>query len=355
MNSVTKDDQIQVADQLHRSSTVINALDSTRIREVEADDQYIGKLRDSGTTAIHLCVAAGNADEYAHDFKTTLWYVSSWWRVLSRYPDILFAVRAEDVEQAKAETKIAVFFGLQNVTPLDGNLALLPILKKVGITMIQLTYQLRNIAGDGCGEKSDIGLSKWGFELVEKMNEFGIIIDLSHCGRQTTLDAIEHSKHPVVISHACLKSLSDSVRNHTDEEIKSMAAKGGVIGIAGKSRYLKQNWMEERASIEDYIDHIERVRDLVGIDHVGIGTDIGDERKYNAERLKVLYAKTPEIYDKSIVIDDHFVEKLHPQGLAGPGDLANITKAMVRRGFSEGEIRKVLGENFMRVFRNVLS
>lgn len=355
MSSATTDENIKLADEVHRTALVINALDSTRIREVEADDQYIEKLRSSGTTAIHLCVAAGSADEYLHDFKTTLWYVSSWWRVFSKYPDVIIADSAADVKKAKDENKIAVFFGIQNVTPLDGNLALLPVLKKVGITMFQLTYQRRNIAADGCGERHDTGLSNWGLELVEHLNKLGMIVDLSHCGAQTTLEAIEHSSHPVVISHACARSLSDTVRNHTDEEIRALAAKGGVIGIAGKSKFLKQNWVAERATIDDYVDHIEYVRDLVGIDHVGIGTDIGDERKYSADRLRVLYAKTPEIYDNSVVFDDEFVKRLHPIGLGSPGDLGNITRALVTRGFTESEIRKVLGENFLRIFSEVLT
>ncbi|MGD9676159.1 MAG: dipeptidase, partial [Candidatus Bipolaricaulia bacterium] len=302
------------AEALHKKAIVFNALDSSRIRE--CDDKYIGKLRSSGTTAIHLCVAAGAADEFIHDFKATMWYCSSWWKVFSRYPeDILIAETPADVERAKKANKVAVMYGVQNVTPLDGNLELLPVLRKVGITMMQLTYQRRSLAGDGCAEKVDGGLSKWGRELVQQMNDLGMVVDLGHSGTRTSLDAIACSRKPVVISHACLRSLSDSVRNHTDDEIKAMAAKGGVIGIAGKSKYLKPDWMERRVTIADYVDHIEYIKNLVGIDHVGIGTDIGDERKYNVERLKELYAKTPEIYAKSIPVDDAFVRNLHPEGL----------------------------------------
>ena len=349
INEVTKN-----ANKLHDESIVINALDSSRIRE--ADDEYIGKLRKSGVTAISLCVAAGSADEYAHDFKTTLWYISSWWRVLSQYPDdIMFAEVPEDTEKAKQADKIAVYFGVQNITPLDGNLKLLPVLKKVGVTMMQLTYQMRNKAGNGCGERADEGLSSWGLELVDRLNDIGMIVDLGHSGKQTTLDAIERSKDPVVISHACLKGLADNVRNHTDEEVKALADKGGVIGLAGKSKYLRDNWLKERVTVEDYVDHIEYVRDLVGIDHVGIGTDIGDERKYHLERIKDLYSRTAGIYPEGTKFDENFVAKLHPKGLSSPGDLRNITIAMAKRGFKDEEIKKVIGGNFQRIFNEVIS
>lgn len=345
-------DRDQRAVELHRSSIVFNALDSSRIRE--CDDQYVAKLRGSGTSAVHLCVAAGAADEFTHDLKTTLWYCSSWWRVIGEHADALvFVEDIEDVARAKQEGKTAVMFGVQNVTPLDGNLEMVSVLRKVGITMMQLTYQRRSLAGDGCAETVDGGLSKWGAELVDRLDGHGIVIDLSHSGSKTTMDTIRRSRHPVVLSHSCLRSLSDSVRNHGDDEIRAMADKGGVIGIAGKSKYLRPTWMTKRVTIEDYVDHIEYVRDLVGIEHVGIGTDIGDERKYNVERLKVLYAKTPEIYASSIIVDDSFVANLHPEGLGSPGDLFNITAAMVRRGFSDEDVKKVLGGNFLRVFRTV--
>lgn len=349
---MNESESAQRAERLHNEAIVFNALDSSRIRE--CDSTYIEKLQGSGTTAMHICVAAGTADEFTHDLKTTLWYISSWRRVLAQFSDVIsLAETPVDVMKAKSEGKIAAMFGVQNVTPLDGNLAMLPILRKVGVTMMQLTYQRRSLAGDGCGEALDGGLSKWGAELIDAMNEAGVVVDLGHTGTKTSLDAIRRSKKPVVISHAALKGLSDSVRNHTDEEIKEMADRGGVIGIAGKSKYLKPDWMTRRVTVDDYVDHIEYVKNLVGIDHVGIGTDIGDERKYNVERLKVLYAKTPEIYASSIVVDDKFVENLHPLGLGSPADLRNITHAMVRRGFGDDEIRKVLGGNFMRVFEEV--
>lgn len=340
------------AKKLHDEAIVFNALDSSRIRE--CDTEYVEKLRVSGSTAVHICVAAGNADEFTHDLKTALWYISSWRRVLAEFPDVFsLAETPADVRKAKAEGKVAAMFGVQNVTPLDGNLAMLPILRKVGVTMMQLTYQRRSLAGDGCGETNDGGLSKWGAELVDVMNDVGVLVDLAHTGTKTSLDAIRRSKKPVTISHSALRSLSDSVRNHTDEEVRELADRGGVIGIAGKSKYLKPDWMTRRVTVDDYVDHIEYVKDLVGIDHVGIGTDIGDERKYNVERLKVLYAKTPEIYNSSIVVDDKFIEHLHPQGLGSPEDLRNITQAMVKRGFTDDEIHKVLGGNFMRLFEEV--
>jgi microsomal dipeptidase-like Zn-dependent dipeptidase len=150
-------------------------------------------------------------------------------------------------------------------------------------------------------------------------------------------------------THSAARALVDTPRNKTDEEIKALAAKGGVIGIAAKSGFLKKDGLRTGSTVEDIVTHVEYVRDLVGIEHVCIGTDVGDERKYTVEAMRAFHAKHPEV---AIIGDELRTDIMHPQGV-GPGTLFNITAGLVKRGFSDADIRLVLGENVNRVLRQI--
>lgn len=338
------DAQWERARSLHRDAIVINALDSTRI--AQGDEVYIGKIKRSGVTATNHTVSA------TEGLVDTMQSIVDWWHVYARFPeDIIVGRNFEDIERAKHEDKVAVFLGFQDTSPIEGHLHMLEIYSALGIRFIQLTYQRRNLVGDGCGERTNAGLSTFGLQVVRELNRLGIVIDLSHVGIRTTLDAIEHSEDPVTVTHSGVRALVDTPRNKTDEEIKALAARGGVIGIPPKSGFLKAKGLSEGTTIEDYVAHIDYVADLVGVDHVGIGTDVGDERKYTKERMMAFNSKYPEV----AIIDENLrTDLMHTEGLQSPGTLYNITAGLVARGYSDDDIKKVLGGNFMRVFRHVM-
>lgn len=324
---------------LHEASIVINGLDSTRI--AQGDDAYIAKLRSSSITATNHTVASSSAAVEAMES------IVAWWNVYRRYPDEVIVGRSlDDVYRAHEDGKTAVFFGFQDSYPVGDRIRLIDAFAELGVRFMQLTYQDRNFVGDGCGERGNAGLSKYGVSFVKALNRAGIVIDLSHVGVQTTLDAIETSTVPVTITHSGARALCDTVRNKTDEEIKALADRGGVIGIAAKSGFLKPDGLATGSTVDDYVDHVDHVVDLVGIDHVGIGTDVGDERKYTKERMTAFHKRHPEI----AIIDENLrTDLMHTEGLETPGTLWNVTSGLVRRGYSDEEIRKILGGNFMRV------
>ena len=254
-----------------------------------------------------------------------------------------------DIAGAKRSGRTAIFMGFQDITALEGDLDMLPVFHSLGIRWIQPTYQDRNLAGDGCGERIQSGLSRFGVRLVEECNRLRMVLDVSHVGIGSTLETIEMSKHPVMATHSAARALVDTPRNKTDEEIKALAAKGGVIGIAGKSGFLKRDGLQTGSTADDMIDHIEYVRDLVGIEHVCIGTDVGDERKYTVENMRAFHARHPEV---AIIGDALDVGIMHPKGVR-PGTLYNITAGLVKRGFSDRDVELVLGENVNRVLRQI--
>jgi membrane dipeptidase len=331
------------ATSLHRESIFINALDSTRI--AQGDAEYVGKLKKSGTTALNHTVAATEGPMEA------MQSIVDWWHVYNQFPDDIIIGRSfDDIARAKREGKVAIFFGFQGITPMGDQLHMFEIYHALGIRFVQVTYQDRNSVGDGCGERTSCGLSKFGLQVVKELNRLGIVIDLSHVSVGTTLDVIEHSSDPVVITHSGVRALCDTVRNKTDEEIKAMAARGGVIGIPPKSGFLKPDGLATGTTIADYIRHIDYVADLVGIDHVAIGTDVGDERKYTLERMAAFNKKYPEV----AIIDHNLrIDIMHTKGLQSPGTLNNITTGLVAHGYSDEDIKKIIGGNMLRVLKQV--
>src|SRR5690606_35921522 len=208
-----------------------------------------------------------------------------------------------------------------------------------------LTYNSQNLIAGGSTDRIDGGISDFGAEIVAAMNEVGMVVDVSHCGDRTTLDAFEISKKPVLITHSNARALAPGhPRCKTDEAIRKMAAKGGVMGITAVRNFVKN---EEPTTIEDYVNHIDHVAKLVGIEHVGIGTD-SDLKGYDALPPKI-YAMLREGYKSSYA----FRDKIDIEGMDHPQKMFDLTEALIRRGYSNDNIRAVLGGNFRRALGEI--
>jgi membrane dipeptidase len=213
----------------------------------------------------------------------------------------------------------------------------------MGVRVIQLTYNRRNLVGDGCTERHPSGLSRFGTDLVHEMNDLGIVVDVSHCGDLTTVDAIDASRRPIAFTHTSCRAIYDHPRGKTDEQLRRLADHGGYVGIVAVPFFLKQ----ADAGIPDMVDHIAHAAELVGIENVGIGTDWGFwSTDWPAElrpRTMQAFAETsgfrPEDGLELGVGLGPFVEW---------GDRPQITRELVARSFTDAEIRGLLGENWLR-------
>jgi membrane dipeptidase len=270
--------------------------------------------------------------------------------MFDRYRDRLIHLRrAEDVLTAQRDGRLAVMLNFQNGTHLARDLRNVEFFYNLGIRQIQLTYNDLNDLGAGCTERVDPGLSDFGIQVVEKMNGLGMLVDLSHCGVRTTLDGIEASKGPVLITHSNCRALSDNPRCKTDEQIKKLAAKGGVMGISTVNFFVSR---KERSSTDDVIAHIEYVAKLAGIDHVGLGTDSsiqGWRAQFPTEKVFWDFHGQFHYKPEANVHWPPFIEELDV-----PEKLVIIRQRLAARGFSAPDIAKVMGGNFLRVYREVL-
>jgi membrane dipeptidase len=212
--------------------------------------------------------------------------------------------------------------------------------------MIQLTYNSQTKVGAGCTERTDAGISWYGKHCIEKMNELGIIVDTGHCGRQTTIDACTLSSKPVVASHTAVAAICPHDRGKSDQEFKAVAKTGGVIGLAMVPFFLN---VSGRADMNDFLNHVDYLRALVGVPHIGIGTDwpLAVPARIMRENFIALTASLG-------FREEHNIKPMATvTGFDTYFDFPNIARGLVARGYRDDDIIAILGGNFLRVFEEV--
>ena len=333
------------ADDLHSAAFVVNGL----AQPGHLPSAYDAML-NGGVTATNLTVAANeNFAVGMQRFEQALTEMER-----HEHSGRLRVVRTgQEIRKAKTDGVGGVIIGFQNADPIEDDLSYLRIFYRLGLRILQLTYQRRNRLGDGCGEPNAAGLSIFGRQVVAAANEMGILIDLSHVGARSTLEAIEASEQPTVFSHTNVYTINPILRNKDDDQIRKLAASGGVMGITSISRLLTEAGRLHGTDLDDVLDQIEYVAELVGIDHVGIGLDIAEgmtEEDFLVRR-KTFLAQFPELKFGGDFPFEHYFTR----GLSSAGNFRSITRGLVDRGFTDDDVTKVIGGNFMRVFDAVLA
>ena len=304
--------------------------------------EEIQKFKDSGIDVFHIAVGVGGADPV----DAVVWFLGQWNGFIATHSDHLMRIdSAADMQAVRSSGKVGVLLGVQNSDHFTRNLADIDRFWDLGQRVSQLTYNARNRIGNGSTERVDGGLSDYGVAAVARMNEVGMAVDTSHCGDQTTLDAIEVSTRPVFITHSNARALVPGhPRCKPDEIIRAMAAKGGVMGITGVRMFVRDR---EPTTVEHMLDHYDHVANLVGIEHVGLGSDI-DLEGYDdlpAQRLEQLRGAYKDSYG--------FRDKIDIEGVDHPQRMFDLTEGLIRRGYSDDDIRLVLGGNFQRVLGEI--
>ena len=233
--------------------------------------EALAAIRQSGLTALNVTVSG--VGSYTRDYDATIRNIAYWNAQIAAHPERLLLVRsAADIDAAKRSQRLGLIYGFQDATPLAEDLDRVELFRELGVRVFQLTYNRRNLVGDGCLEPGNAGLSTFGHALIERLDASHSLIDLSHSGQRTALEAIAAAKGPIAITHTGCAALANLPRNKTDEELKKLADKGGVAGIY-LMPFLR---VEGQPMAEDVLRHIEHAVDVCGEDHVGIGTDGGD-------------------------------------------------------------------------------
>jgi membrane dipeptidase len=297
------------------------------------------EFADSGVNAVNFGLGASSLREATELF-------ARWNGFILQYPQWLMRIdKAKDFADCKATSRYGIIFGLQSsaqfetVDDVDACYA-------AGQRISQLCHNFRSAVADGAFEPRDAGISEFGGKVIERMNALGMAVDLGHASDRTKLEACEISKAPPILSHGNCRALNrQSMRATTDEAIQAIARRGGVIGIACIAFMVKGS---EPVSVDDVVDHIDHVRDLVGVEHVGVGSDAGIESNdLGAPQIvKDMLAKADPRYR---VHGTHEVVA----GLEGPNRIYELTDALVRRGYADQHIKLILGGNWQRVLGKI--
>ena len=314
-------------------------------------DGSVEPLRAGGVDAVNVTVSGLTADfEQAFD-DISDWLVrlnapnSAWLQILS----------VEDFAKARSLGKVGLIMGWQNLRPIGDRINRLALAHRLGVRVMQLTYNEANLIGDGCLEARDAGLSAFGRKVVAELNTLGIAVDLSHVGERTTLDAIEVSDKPVLLTHANAKSVSGALRNKTDRVIKAVARTGGLIGLSVYGPMCWNGSPDRRPALEDFIRHLAHVVDLVGVEHVALGTDFPVVKDLSAVEhiIKMTLDRYPAAIATYAEAFGNDVRTRYLQDCSSPEQIPAIAEALQRRGWKHAEIDALLGQNYLRVLQSI--
>jgi len=313
-------------------------LDPGRFTDAEYD-AYVA----SGVSSFHIAVGVGGGRDA--ELAATA-YLGAYNGFVAAHGDRFMRIdSADDFGRAKESGKIGILLGIQNADHFGFDIGAVDQAWALGQRVSQLTYNSRNRIGNGATERVDGGISDWGAAVIERMNTVGMAVDVSHCGDRTTMDAFELSKKPVLITHSnCRALVPGHPRCKPDEAIQAMAASGGVMGITSVRNFVLDH---EPTTLDSMLDHYDHVARMVGVEHLGLGSDI-DLYGYDAIEPD-LYAQLKAIYKDSYA----FRDKIDIEGVDHPQRCYDLTEGLLGRGYSDDDIVGILGGNFIRVLSEI--
>jgi membrane dipeptidase len=335
---------VVMRDSVHQKLTIVDGL-------IFFSDGTSESLRRGNVAAANVTVCG-----FQSDFITACDELARWHHRIS-LPDSTWHLvhRVEDISIAKDNGQVGLIMGWQNLRPIEDKVERLAFFHAAGVRIMQLTYNERNLVADGCLEPEQSGLSAFGARAVQEMNRLGIAIDLSHVGERASHDVIDRSDAPVLITHANAKAIIDAPRNKSDELLKRVAAKGGTIGATIHGFMCWNGNPKQRHRLADYVEHITYLRDLVGIDHVAIGTDfpaVGVNGRA-AEILELTATRYPSVSQPYAAAFGSSLAARYPEDCNSPSEMSRLTDALLDGGWSEDDLRALYGANLMRVLEGI--
>tara|TARA_A200000159_G_scaffold119591_1_gene113546 strand:- start:491 stop:1462 length:972 start_codon:yes stop_codon:yes gene_type:complete len=305
-------------------------------------EKIFKQWRASNLTAVHVTIS------YHEQFRETVSNFEQWNSWFEKYPSLIMpAFYAEDVETASKQNKTAVIFGFQNPSPIEDDIGLVEILHRLGGRFMQLSYNNQSLLATGCYEENDPGITRMGKEVIKEMNRVGMVVDMSHSSERSTFEAIELSSRPIVISHANPSFWHPAKRNKSDEIIKELSNSNGMLGFSLYPHHLNNS---SQCSLEDFCSMIARTADLIGIDHIGFGSDLCQDQPDSIVEWMRVGKWTKEIdYGEGSASNPGFPDM--PDWFRDNRDWHNIIEGLKKHGFSNDEINKIKGENWLSFFR----
>ena len=304
-------------------------------------ERIFRQMREGGVDAVHVTVT------YHETFRETVQNLTKWARHFEAFPDLIFPGRkAADIDLARQTGRTAIFFGAQNPSCIEDDIGLIEILHRLGLRFMQLTYNNQSLLASGCYEASDSGLTRMGREVVAEMNRVGMVVDMSHSGERSTLEAIEHSTRPIAITHANPAAWHPARRNKSETVLRALAETGGMIGFSTYPHHLRGG---SDCTLQDFCDAVVRTADMIGHDKVGIGSDLCQDQPNSV----VDWMRSGR-WTKRVDFGEGSAENpgfpAMPHWFRDNRDFRNIATGLRAAGLSQSSVAAVMGGNWYRFF-----
>jgi microsomal dipeptidase-like Zn-dependent dipeptidase len=304
-------------------------------------EKIFRQMRDGGVDAVQVTIA------YHENFRETVLNFERWNRWFEEFPELIFPGRtAEDVRQARRTGRTAIFFGFQNPSPMEDDIGLVEILHTLGARFMQLSYNNQSLLATGCYEQNDPGITRMGCQVIKEMNRVGLVVDMSHSAEDSTLQAIEISERPIAITHANPAFWHPALRNKSDDVLRALSASGGMLGFSVYPHHLKD---KSACTLESFCEMIARTAELMGIGHIGIGTDLCQDQPDSVVEWMRVGRWTKEIdYGEGSAAAAGFPDM--PEWFHDNRDFGNIEAGLRSVGMSDADVAAVMGENWLNFF-----
>ena len=304
-------------------------------------EKIFRQMRAGRVDAVHVTIA------YHETFRETVLQIERWNRWFERFPDLIFQGRsAADVTLARETGRTAIFFGAQNPSCMEDDIGLVEILHTLGLRFMQLTYNNQSLLASGCYEDKDTGLTRMGREVVAEMNRVGLVVDMSHSGERSTLEAIEHSTRPIAITHANPARWHAALRNKSDHVLKALGESGGMLGFSVYPHHLKGG---SGCTLQEFCDMVVRTAELMGPERIGLGSDLCQDQPDSIVEWMRVGRWTKRIdYGEGSAAAPGFPDM--PDWFADNRDFGTIRAGLQAAGMSGAEADAVMGGNWLRFF-----
>ena len=300
--------------------------------------------REAGLDAVHVTVV------YHEDYDEFLARVKEWDKHFQENSDLIFLGKShEDIERAKLEKKTAIFFGFQNCSPIEDDIGLVEKIYENGCRFMQLTYNNQSLLATGCYEKKDSGVTNFGKEAIREMNRLGIVIDMSHSGEKSTLDAIEISDKPIAITHANPNFWYKALRNKSDQLLKTLSESGGMLGLSLYSHHLKNG---SDCTLDSFCEMAAKTCELMGVKNVGIGSDLClNQPDSIVEWMRNGTWAKKKNYGEGSKKKPGFPKQ--PDWFIDARGFKNLENGLKKVGFHEMEVNNILGNNWYNFYKGI--
>lgn len=304
-------------------------------------EKIFRQMREGGVDGVHVTIA------YHENFRETVLNIERWNRWFEQFPELIFQGRTgDDIRRARETERTAIFFGFQNPSPIEDDIGLVEVLHTLGARFMQLSYNNQSLLATGCYEAEDPGITRMGKQVIKEMNRVGLVVDMSHSAKRSTLEAIEISERPIAITHANPAFWHPALRNKTDDVLKALGQSGGMLGFSVYPHHLKN---KSACTLESFCDMIAKTVELMGAAHLGIGTDLCQDQPDSVVTWMRTGRWTKEMdYGEGSKSDAGFPPM--PSWFQDNRDFSTIEAGLRATGLSDDEVAGIMGDNWLRFY-----